>query len=122
MKMCCAFFVAAFAAVALPAQAGAYDLVDSVTDAATCEGRGTGFAPSIAAACSRLIENIDEAMPGLEDDLDLYYLYRSFAHDESGKKELACADALKALELMPNAATSRTKWMVSAERVKKSNC
>lgn len=106
----------------IPAQSLAYDMTKSLQDRDDCSSKGTTFPSSIAAACSRLIENADKLWPGLEDDVDLYYLYRALAYDDSKKKAEACADVTKALELMPNAKQSRQKWMPLAKRVKADNC
>lgn len=121
MRISCAAALAFLALTPVPSLA--YDMMESMKDAESCSGKGTSVAASIAAACTRLIENIDgSVLPSLKEDLDLYYLYRSFAHDDAGNKEKACADALKALELMPKAKASRDKWTASAERVKQANC
>lgn len=117
-----------FAALALmvllmPSQSFAYDFTKSIQDRDDCSGKGTTFPTSIVAACSRLIENINgPIMPGLEDDLDLYYLYRGLTNDELKKKPQACADLTKALELMPQAKVSRKKWFPLATRVQAENC
>lgn len=118
------FYAAAAVMVMLtPSQSFAYDLIKSIQDRDDCSGKGTTFPTSIVAACSRLIENIDgPIMPGLKDDLDLYYLYRGLTNDELKKKPQACADLTKALELMPQAKVSRKKWFPLANRVKTENC